>query len=117
MSKRKKKTAAVARPPTLARPPAEPGAFLDHVLALTNQRAEIRALAAAELKKKRPPVPAGQELPPARIKRTAWLGALKSWRDAATARLADLQTMRTGSGPGGRPIPDSSKNTVMDLKR
>ncbi|HEX2269884.1 MAG TPA: hypothetical protein VHH35_10125, partial [Pyrinomonadaceae bacterium] len=102
-------------------PPKEPRAFVDHVLKLTNHRAEVRALTEANLARLQP-----TELPgtngnarviPTEVRREANLSALKTWHELASARLADLRAGRTGSGPEAQPIPTSQPETAKLMRR
>ncbi len=95
--------------------PREPKAYLKHVRAVADHRLEIRALTAAELAKPRPPVPRDVEPPPARVRRAAQLTALASWKENATARLAELQNMSTGTD--GVAIPTENAADVAKLKQ
>jgi len=109
------------KPPSavaVKRPPHEPTAFFRHVLALTNHGAEVRALAATELARLRPARRRRAEQPLApRIKRQAYIKALQTWHDAASARLQDLRSGRTGTGPHAQPIPPSQQPEVAKLMR
>src|SRR5262245_48500752 len=102
----------------VALPPREPAAFLRHILALTNRRAEIRTLVAEELARLQPPPrPGTQPTVAPGIKRQAYLKALQTWHSAASARLEDLQSGRTGTGPDAQPIPPSQQSEVANLTR
>jgi hypothetical protein len=118
-AKASSKAKRAAAPPIATRtaPPAEPAAFLEHVRGVANHRAELKLLTAAELAKPTPKVPAGKQLPPARVRRAAQLTALKSWDENARARLADLKAMRTPGERGARAIPAESAAEVTRLKR
>src|SRR5690349_23981477 len=80
-------------PSATTAPPAEPRAFIQHVRELTNHRAEIRALAAAELVRMQgtlAPDASGAVSPRAlspRARRQAYINALQTWQKAAAARL------------------------------
>lgn len=104
-------------------PPTEPAEFFDHVLKLTNHRAEVRVLAAANLVRLQPAQPVGSPTRPAgtlvatlAMKQQAHLTALKTWRELALARLEDLRAGRTGNGTAGQSFPTSGSEAV-DLKR
>ncbi|MEJ7608474.1 MAG: hypothetical protein WKF37_19940 [Bryobacteraceae bacterium] len=106
--------------PALIPPPTEPTAFFQHVLALTNRRAEVSALVAGELVRLQPTpqrrIQPQPTLTPA-IKRQANLKALQAWKKAASARLEDLLSGRTGSDPGAQPIPASMQPETAKLMR
>src|SRR5215470_6922102 len=99
-------------------PPRDPKAFLDYVLKLTNHRAEVRVLAAANLARLQPPTttppPVGTAIVTSQMKRQANLDALKTWQQLASARLEDLRAGHTG--PNGLPIPATNPE-VAKLKR
>jgi hypothetical protein len=97
------------------KPPREPKAFLDHVQKLTNHRAEVRALAAANLER----LPEATTVQPAgtsKLKRQAHLNALKTWHELASARLEELRIGRTGSGSDAQSIPTNEPEAAK-LKR
>jgi hypothetical protein len=96
-------------------PPREPKAFLDHVQKLTNHRAEVRALAAANLARLQPTTPV-QLAGTSQLKRQAHLDALKTWHELASARLEELHTGRTGTGTDAQPIPATHPEATK-LKR
>jgi hypothetical protein len=102
-------------------PPKEPKAFVDHVLKLTNHRAEVRALTDANLARLQPTEPpetnGNSRVIPTELKREANLSALKTWQELASARLADLRAGRTGSGPEAQPIPTSQPETAKLMRR
>ena len=103
-------------------PPREPKAFLDHVLKLTNHRAEVRALAAVNLTRLQPPTtpplqPVGVPIGTSQIKRQAHLNALKTWHELASARLEELRSGRTGSGADAQPIPASQPEAAKLMRR
>src|SRR5262249_20090902 len=111
---RKKTPSAVA----VTTPPREPSAFFRHVLALTNHRAEIRGLIADELARLQPAPGGGTQSAIApRIKRQAYLKALRTWHGAATARLEDLRAGRAGTGSAAQPIAPSRRPEVAALSR
>jgi tetratricopeptide (TPR) repeat protein len=93
-------------------PPSEPAAFLKHVLTLTNRRAEVRALAAAEMARLHPP-----QTPASQIKRQATLKALKTWHSVASARLKDLQAGRAGIDPAALVRPTTPRPETAKLMR
>ena len=102
----------------LMTPPNEPTAFLQHVVALTNQRAEVRALATVELTRLQLPARPGEQ--PANgtgIKRQANLKALKTWQNVAAARLEDLRLGRVGTDGNTVPIPPELQPEAAKLKR
>ncbi|MEH2500486.1 hypothetical protein V1294_006965 [Bradyrhizobium sp. AZCC 1678] len=109
-----------AKPPiplAVTPPPREPDAYLEHVLALTNRRAELRTLAAAELTQL-PQERRGRErrLSPG-VRRRLYLKALRTWHDYASARLQELESGRTGSDTDAQPIPPAREPYTAKLKR
>lgn len=113
---------AAPKPPAAVattRPPAAPVAFLKHVQALTNRRAEIKALAAGELLKLKPARGPVRPLLPvtSRVRRQARLNALQTWQAAAATQLENLRAGRTGSGERSQPLPDAHAPEVAKLKR
>ncbi len=117
-----RKKPAKQKPPlaaTAAQPPSEPAAFLRHVLALTNYRAEIRTLAVSELENLQAlPSRETQLVVPSQIVRQANLKAMRTWQSAAAARLEELRAGRAGSGPNAQPIaPEQQPETRALMRR
>jgi hypothetical protein len=108
---RARAAAAVSR-----RAPSEVTAFFDHVKAISNLRAEIRALTDAELARPRATRPDTPPQPPERIRRAASLQAMRVWREAASALLDALRAGHTGDAATAIP-PERQPEAARLMRR